>query len=171
MSFEKMSFEERHTAWVDGAMDESGCAAFERELPDLAGANRERNGWLALRERVRAEVPTAALAHGDFLNSQVLAEIERDRKVDRRAPDRGGLFPIARLWWAGSSLAALAVVLTTVWMVSDHSGAGDVQFATRVIEAQMQDPMAEAYVFQAPGGRGSVLWLEGAGYIPPTERL
>jgi hypothetical protein len=166
-----MSFEERHTAWVDGAMDEAERAAFERELPDVGEATRERDGWSTLRERMREAVPSANLAHGDFVNSQVLAEIERDRPGVRREAERGGLFPVTRLLWAGSFLAVVAAVLTGLWMTGDAGARAEAQFVTRVIEAESRDPAAEAYVFLAPGGRGSVLWVEGAGYIAPTERL
>ncbi len=166
-----MSFEERHTAWVDGTMDEAERAAFEQELPDVREAMRERDCWLALRDRMREGVPSARLAHGDFVNSQVLAAIERERPVTRSSPERGSLFPIARLIWAGSFLLVVATVLTGFWMTGDAGGRAEAQFVTRVIEAQSQDPAAEAYVFQAPGGRGSVLWIEGAGYIAPTEQL
>ncbi len=167
-----MSFEERHTAWVDGTMDDAERLEFERELTDLDTATRERNGWAVIRERVRREVPGAKLAHGDFLNSQVLQAIERERTATAR-PERksGGLFPISRLAWAGSLLLIAAAALTGLWLTGQTGGSASSEFVTRVIDAQSQDPAANAYVFAAPGGRGSVLWVEGAGYIAPTERL
>ncbi len=166
-----MNFEERHTAWVDGTLDEAERVAFERDLPDVGEATLERDGWVALREQMREAVPPARLLHGDFVNSQVLAAIERERTETERTPAQRGLFPIARLIWAGSFLLVVAGVLTGAWMTGESATRAEAQFVTRVIEAQAQDPAAEAYVFQVPGGRGSVLWVEGAGYIPPTERL
>ncbi|MGC1480332.1 MAG: hypothetical protein WA771_07500 [Chthoniobacterales bacterium] len=174
MSYE-MSFEERHTAWVDGTMEESEREAFERELPNAAEAERERAGWQALRSRLREAVPTASLPHEDFVNSQVLEAIRQDeRRTGEETKGREesrGLFPLWRMAWGGGALVAIAAVLSGIWIFGNSGGPGNDQLISRVIAAEAQDPAAEAYVFQAPSGRGTVLWIEGAGYIPPTERL
>ncbi len=176
MSYDTMSFEERHTAWVDGALTDAEREAFERELPDRAEAELGRDQWRTLSARLREAVPAAELRHPDFVNSQVLEAIRReeiaeDRKIESSPATVGGFFSVARLAWAGSFLVAVAAVLSAFFIVGQGEPAMSEQLVSRVIQTDARAPGAEAYVFQAPSGRGTVLWIEGAGYIPPTEKL
>lgn len=175
-----MSFEERYTAWLDDALDERERDAFERALPDRAAAERERDGWRKLRGEMREAIGPAILPNADFLNSQVLAEIERTTTPEsgRTKGDLGALqailsgwfAPARRLVLAGSFLAILAGVLG-VWAIGrSGTSVNEEAYISRVLAARSNDPKVYAYAFGAPG-RGTVLWLENPGFIPATERL
>ncbi len=176
MSYDTMSFEERHTAWVDGTLADAEREAFERELTDLPSAERDRDQWRALTARFREEVPAAELRHPDFVNSQVMEAIRRDeaaeaRKAGTAETNTGGFFSVVRLAWSGAFLVAIAAVLSAIFIIGQGGQPVSSQLVSRVIATEARTPGAEAYVFQAPSGRGTVLWIEGAGYIPPTEKL
>ncbi len=163
------NFEERYTAWLDGALDERERAEFEAELPDLAGALRERADWKNLRDLMRETFVPAAMPHADFMNSQVLAAIGREKPA--APPAATPWFPAGRLAWSGAFLLALAGLLSAVIVPKISHTPGEDQFVSQVIAARAADPKLGAYAFAAPGGKGAVLWVQDAGYIPANERI
>lgn len=163
------NFEERYTAWLDGAMDERESVEFEASLPDRDEALRDRADWMKLRGLMRESLEPAAMPHADFLNSQVLAAIGREAPAPS-APARGW-FPAGRLAWSGAFLLAVAAVLSAVILPHISRAPGEDQYVSQVIAAHAADPKLGAYAFAAPGGKGAVLWIQDAGYIPADERI
>lgn len=161
------NFEERYTAWLDGVLDEAMQEEFEAKLD--AEAHREAAGWRKLRGLMRESLVPAAAPHADFINSQVLAEIRREMpQPARQAPRRS--FGI-RLAWAGASLLTLAIVLSAIILPQVTKPPTADQYISQVIEARSSDPTHSAVAFEAPGGKGAVLWVENAGYIPANEKI
>ncbi len=105
------NFEERYTAWIDGALDGRERTEFEENLPNRVEALREREGWRELRGLMRESLVPAEMPHGDFIQSQVLAAIERESRVEASA---AGWFPARRLAWLGAFLLAVAGALTAI---------------------------------------------------------
>jgi len=163
------SFEEQYTAWLDGMMDGRERAEFESGLEDRESALREAAGWKKLSGLMRESLVPAAMPHADFVNSRVLAAIDRETPKPDRAV--AGWFPIGRLAWSGAFLLALAAVLTAVLLPRAEKTPDADQFNSRVIAARASDPKQGAYGFVAPGGRGAVLWIQDAGDIPADERI
>jgi anti-sigma factor RsiW len=163
------NFEERYTAWLDGAMDEPEREEFESGLDDRESALRDAAGWKKLRGLMRESLVPAAMPHADFVNSQVLAAIDLETPKPERPA--AGWFPIGRLAWSGAFLLALAAVLTAVILPRAEKTPGADQFNSRVIAARASDPKQGVYGFVAPGGRGAVLWIQDAGDIPANERI
>jgi anti-sigma factor RsiW len=164
------NFEERYTAWLDGTLNERERQEFEAELPDREAASKDAADWKKLRGLLRENLAAAPMPHADFLNSQVLAAIQRESPAPK-VPARGW-FPVGRLVWSGAFLLAIAVTLSVFILPSIRSNAPtDAQFVSQVVAAHVGDQKHGAYAFAAPGGRGAVLWVEDAGYIPANERI
>ena len=163
------NFEERYTAWLDGALDERERAEFEAALPDRDEALGDAADWKTLRGLMREALVPAAMPHADFVNSQVLAEIGREAPLSR--PVVKSWFPIGRLVWSGAFLLALAAVLSAVILPGITRKPGGDQFNSQVIASRSADPKLGAYAFSAPGGKGAVLWVQDAGDIPANERI
>jgi anti-sigma factor RsiW len=163
------NFEERYTAWLDGTLDERERAEFEATLPDREEALRDGADWQKLRGLMRETLVPAAMPHADFVNSQVLAAIHRETPAPR--PPVKSWFPVGRLAWSGAFLLALAAVLSAVILPHISRAPGEDQYISQVIAARASDPKLGAYAFAAPGGKGAVLWIQDAGYIPADERI
>jgi anti-sigma factor RsiW len=161
------NFEERYTAWLDGVLDEAMQEEFEALLD--AQAHQDAAGWKKLRGLMRESLVPAFTPHADFINSQVLAEIHRETPRPKRQETRG-TFGI-RLAWAGASLLALAIVLSAIILPQVTKPPTADQYISQVIEARSSDPTHAAVAFEAPGGKGAVLWVENAGYIPANEKI
>jgi len=163
------NFEERYTAWLDGAMDERERERFEAELPDREAALGDAAGWKKLSGFLRESMASKPMPHGDFLNSQVLASIRHETP----APPRPGKsrFPAGRLAWAGAFLLAAAALLSIFVLPSATRKTSNEQFISQVVKARADRQSPEAYTFAAPGGKGAVLWVGDAGYIPADERI
>lgn len=166
------NFEERYTAWLDGALDEAERESFEATLPDGEAARAEAANWNLLRGLLRESVVPSAMPHADFLNSQVLAAIDREKPpvAAGRATERGW-FSAGRLAWAGAFLLAVAAGLSFVVVPRNGGAPTESQFISQVVDARSSDPKLGAYAFAAPGGKGAVLWVTDAGYIPANERI
>lgn len=164
------NFEERYTAWLDGAMNEAERARFEAELPDRAAAEREAAEWRRLRGELRTWMKATPMPHADFVNAQVQTAIRPSTATEapRRSP---AWFPIGRLAWSGAFLLALAAVLSVVLIPRNGGRPTDEQFIAQVVDARATDPKLGAYAFAAPGGKGAVLWLNDAGFIPADEKI
>mgnify|MGYP001210676412 FL=1 len=163
------NFEERYTAWLDGELNGEERVAFERELPDRDAAEKDRAEWAKLRGMMRESLAPARMPHADFVNSQVLAEIEREsRAAEARQPARRGFLPIGRLAFLGAFLIVLATGLSV--LVKPWAGASG-PLVSEIVETHVANPTLHTYAFQAPGGRGAVLWIEEPGYIPANEKL
>jgi len=160
------NFEERYTAWLDGAMDAREREEFEAALPDREAALRDAAGWNSLRGLMRESLRPAEMPHGDFLNSQVLAEIIRETPVPRRRH-----FPVMRLAWAGAFLLTVAALLSVLIVPNIHRGPTNEQFISQVVRVRAGNQNLGASAFAAPGGKGAVLWVEDAGYIPADEKI
>ncbi len=166
------NFEEQYTAWLDGTLDGEAREKFEAALPDSAAARLEASRWGKLRGLMRETLQPAPMPHADFLNSQVLEAIRREAPaVALRPVAERGWFPVGRLAWTGVFLTALAAVLSWFWVPRGGGMPNEKQFISQVVEARSADPKLGAYAFAAPGGKGAVLWVNDAGYIPANERL
>lgn len=167
------NFEERYTAWLDGALDAAEREKFEAGLPDHAAARVEATEWAKLRGLLRETIVPAPMPHADFLNSQVLAAIHSETPKAESAGASGARnwFSAGRLAWAGAFLLAVAAGLSFVLVPRNGGAPTESQFISQVVDARSSDPKLGAYAFAAPGGKGAVLWVTDAGFIPANERI
>lgn len=151
------NFESQYNRWIDGSLSGPECEAFEAQLGDA-----ERSAaadWTAVRAAMKEAAGEIRVAHPDFLNSRVLESIARAGRAEPR-PAR-----TFRLAWAGAACLALAVALTAIFLPRGTPG----PFSTTVVSAWA--PGTSAGAFAAPGGRGAVIWIDAAAYIPAEESV
>lgn len=153
------NFESQYNRWLDGSLQGPEREAFEATLD--AETRAAASSWPAVRSALKAAAGDIRVPHPDFLTHRVLEEIERQRATPRRA---AGLW---RLAWAGALCLVLAGVLTAVFLPRDSGG----NFSTTVVTAWTPEPGISAEAFAVPGGRGAVIWIDGAEFIPARESV
>jgi hypothetical protein len=160
------TFEERYTAWIDGALLEEEKAAFEQEHPDLVG---EREQGAALRKLLREQLSAPKLPNPDFFNSQLLAQIEREQADIARRKARRTWLGLPRLAWAGlgSALAAIALVLTLVPQERNKDEQND--YVAEVLKTQTNEPGVKATVDAKKDV--TIIKLDGLEKLPPDKDL
>ncbi len=90
---------------------------------------------------------------------------DRLRGIARNTPPP----PQAGIAWmvrAGTFCVLAAAVLTAFFLPRDTR-----DISTTVISASAAGPSASASVFQAPGGKAAVIWLDGVDDIPGNEKV
>jgi len=157
------NFEERYTAWLDGEMDDREREEFEAALD--ADSHQEAVEWQRLRGLLREAVQPAPMPHADFVNSQVLASIRREFPAQPESRPARGWLPVRWLAAAGVFLLALAAGLSFLVLPQREIGAPGGRDSVAL------DTKFGAVAFAAPGGKGTVLWVNDAGYIPANEGL
>lgn len=120
--------------------------------------------WDKTRALLREHLTAAPLEHPDFVNSQVLAAIQREERSAESA--KPVLFPLRRLVWSGLGLLAAALVFSVVLLPRDFGSRSESEFISQVIEARAEIPQLSVTSFRVPKERGVVLWIEGSDYIP-----
>jgi anti-sigma factor RsiW len=163
------NFEERYTAWLDGVMDGPEREAFEAEMPERGAAMDDAAQWKKLRGLLREVVVPEPMPHGDFANNQILTAIRSEMPAPELPSRRW--FPVGRLVWSGGFLLVAAAIVAMVALPSFQQKPTKEQFLSDVVKSRASDHTPGAYTFAAPGGKGSVLWVEDAGYIPADERI
>lgn len=158
------NFEERYTAWLDGEMDDREREEFEVALD--ADSHQEAAEWRRLRGLLRDVVQPAPMPHADFVNSQVLASIRRELPARPAAPMRGWL--LAR-WLAAAGVFLLVLAAGLSFLVLPQREIGAPGGRDAIVLAT--NSKFGAVAFAAPGGKGTVLWVNDAGYIPANEGL
>jgi hypothetical protein len=160
------TFEERYTAWIDGALPEEEKAVFEREHPDLAG---EREQGAAFRKLLCEHLRAPKLSNPDFFNSELLRQIEREQAGASKGRTRRTWFGLPRLVWAGfgSALAAIAVVAMFVPQQQKKDGQDD--YVAEVLKTQTNEPGVKATVDAKKDV--TIIKLDGLEKLPPDKDL
>jgi hypothetical protein len=102
------TFEEKFTAWVDGALAREEARTFEKEHPSIYEA---RSDLLRLQSLLKEHLGRAELSHPDLFNAQIMAQVEREASRRRVGRSRLGL---PRLAWAGIASLAAGLALFVV---------------------------------------------------------
>jgi anti-sigma-K factor RskA len=160
------TFEERYTAWLDGALPEEEKAAFEQEHPDLGG---EREQGAVLRKLLREQLSAPQLPNPDFFNSQLLARIEHEQAGIEKRKARRAWFGLPRLAWAGlgSALAAIALMVALVPQERNKDEPND--YVAEVLKTQTSQPGVKATVDAKKDV--TIIKLDGLETLPPDKDL
>lgn len=153
------NFESQYNRWLDGHLQGAEREAFEAALDDQTRC--AAHGWPEVRAALKESAAAIPVPHPDFLNAQVL------RSIGTPAPARRQRIPLGRLVWAGALCLATAGLLALSFLPRETRG----DTSTTVVSAWTAAPDVSAGAFPVPGGRGTVIWLEGAGYIPGEEKV
>jgi hypothetical protein len=160
------TFEERYTAWIDGALPEEEKAAFEQEHPDLVG---EREQGVALRKLLREQLSAPKLPNPDFFNSQLLAQIEREQAGIAKRKARRAWFGLPRLAWAGFGSALAAIVLMLVLVPQGRNKNEQNDYVAEVLKTQTNEPGVKATVDAKKDV--TIIKLDGLETLPPDKDL
>ena len=128
-------FEEKFTAWLDGALAKEEAVTFEKENPSLY---KERNDLLKLRSLLKEHLGRAELlSHPDFFNAQIMAQVERE--ASRRRVGRSWL-GLPRLAWGG--IASLAAGLALFVALIPHGDLSNprTRYVAEVLKAKTVNP-------------------------------
>jgi hypothetical protein len=128
--------------------------------------NFDEAEWARMRSLLLEHLTGPRLQHPDFINHQVLAEIERLGKHPR-----SGMFPLRWLAWLGSAAILCAGLLTMVFLPREDGRRSDSEFISQVVSARAEMPQLSVSEFRVPDGRGVVIWIEGADYIPAENSV
>lgn len=179
-------FEERYTAWIDGQLSESECAAFEAELDDRAAAAADKEAAQKLGSLLRTHGVAPQLTNGDFFNTQLMARLAADERKPERAASGGWRFAWTwpHLAWASVCGMLLAVALSksllpstshpTVARLSEPvkvEPAEDWTYSAQVVEARPADPSISVTALRSGREGVSVLWLDGLDFLPASYEL
>jgi hypothetical protein len=160
------TFEERYTAWIDGALPEEEKAAFEQEHPDLAG---EREQGAALRKLLREHLSAPKLPNPDFFNSQLLTQIEREQACIAKRKGRRAWFGLPRLAWAGFGSALAAIALMFVLVPQERNKDEQNDYVAEVLKTQTNEPGVKATVDAKKDV--TIIKLDGLETVPPDKDL
>jgi anti-sigma factor RsiW len=168
------TFEERFTAYVDGALQGAELARFEQELATHPEADGEKESALKLRRLLREHSTPQTLTNPDFFNLQIQERIAADQPRERR-PQRGvgSFWSLSRLLWAGATCLLLAAVMfKTLIPTGGPALASEVSpYFAQVVESWPSDPSISASTVYSPADNVTVLWLDGLDYLPASYEL
>jgi hypothetical protein len=159
------TFEERFTAWLDGALDGEELKSFEREHGSLS---QEKCDFLKLQSLLRNSEHRPRLANPDFFNLEIMAEIGRKRVVEKSP--RGGLWlGLSRLTWGGLAVLSAGFALFFAFIPRNDYSDPRAKYVDEVLKTKTADPKIKATVDSQKDT--TVIKLEGMGKSPPQRDL
>ncbi len=129
--------------------------------------NSDDHEWQKTRDLLRKHLSVPPLQNPDFINSRVMAEIDRIDRLPVVAPR----FSLRWLFWSGATALLAAGLLTGVLMPREFGLRNKEEFISQVVSARAETPQLSVSQFQAPGERGVVLWVDGVDFIPAEETV
>src|SRR5215470_2077380 len=139
------TFEEKFTAWLDGALAKEEAVTFEKENPSLY---KERNDLLKLRSLLKQYLGRPELSHSDFL-----AQVERE--ASRRRVGRSWL-GLPRLAWGGIASLAAGLALFVVLIPRGDLSNPRTGYVAEVLKAKTVNPKVAQEV-QGAGAASGVI--------------
>jgi hypothetical protein len=136
------TFEEKFTAWLDGALSGPELQSFEKEHPLIL---HEKADFLKLKSLLRERSYRPELKSPDFFNSRIMEQINREPHASSRSFRRGWL-GLPRLAWGGifASSVGFALFLTII----PHGDLSDprTRYVAEVLKTKTKDPKVKATV-------------------------
>jgi hypothetical protein len=136
------TFEEKFTAWLDGALGGEESQSFENENPSIL---HEKEDFLKLKTLLRQGLPCPELRNPDFFNSRIMEQISRESQVSS-GPSRGRFFGLPRLAWGG--IVALSVGFALFLTMIPRGDFSDLRtkYVAEVLKTKARDPKVKATV-------------------------
>ena len=166
------TFEEKWTAWLDGQLTGHELAEFKSTLPDLAGAELEKESSLKLGNLLREKIGVRAMTNEEFFHHQLRTAIEREAPAT--VPARPGAkvretwWSIGRLVWTGAASLAIFAVCT-FFVLRDQNVGGQSTYLTQIKNARVDpavSPDATISIFESKQDKVTVVWVEGLQSLP-----
>lgn len=153
-------FEQRYTAWVDGALSKDEAAAFEKEHPELL---KERDDMSKLKKLLQANLAPAEFAHAEFFTTKLMEQIV---PAERTLPS---WFRVPRLAWGGIGSFAVALALFLLLVPHRNPSTAYPEYVAEVIKTTTTDPKISATVDSEKGI--TLIKLDGVDKVPDDEDL
>ena len=133
------TFEEKFTAWLDGNLRGEDLRSFEND-----SMRSEKEEFHKLKNLLRENLKDCEMEHPDFFNSQVMAQIERERASESRRVRT--LFGVPRFAWGGDF--ALVIGFALFFTIIPRSQMRDPRsdYVAEVLKAKTADPNIQATV-------------------------
>lgn len=130
------TFEEKFTAWLDGALSGQELQSFENEHPLIL---HEKADFLKLKSLLRQGLPRPELKSPDFFNSQIMEQISREPQVSS-GPSRWRWLGLPRLAWGG--IFTLSVGFALFLTLIPHGDLSDprTKYVAEVLKTKAKDP-------------------------------
>jgi hypothetical protein len=136
------TFEEKFTAWLDGALSGQELQSFENEHPSVL---HEKADFLKLKSLLRQGLHRPELKSPDFFNSRIIEQISRERQAAGRS-SRWRWLGMPRLAWGGifTLSAGFALFLTII----PHGDLSDprTKYVAEALKTKTKDPKVKATV-------------------------
>ena len=152
------TFEEKFTAWLDGALAKEEAVTFEKENPSLY---KERNDLLKLRSLLKQYLGRPELSHSDFL-----AQVERE--ASRRRVGRSWL-GLPRLAWGGIASLAAGLTLFVVLIPRGDLSNPRSRYVAEVLKAKTVNPKVTTTMNSQKDM--TIINLEGPHNLPADKDL
>lgn len=163
------TFEERHTAWLDGALTGDAQTAFERELEERGEPVSEKAEFEKFQAFFRENSTAPTLESADFFNHSLL---EKLTELEKKQPAAAG-WSFPKLAWFGGLSIATALVLFIAIIPKKSETHSQSAYIAQVISARSADPQISATAFQTNPAQSddiSVVWLDGLDYVPENAQ-
>jgi hypothetical protein len=136
------TFEEKFTAWLDGALSGHELQAFENEHPAIL---HEKADFLKLKSFLRQSFPCPELKNPDFFNSRIMEQISREPHASSSSA-RWRWLGLPRLAWGG--LLTLSVGFALFLTLIPHGDLSDprTKYVAEVLKTKTRDPKVKATV-------------------------
>jgi hypothetical protein len=136
------TFEEKFTAWLDGALSGQELQSFENEHPSVL---HEKADFLKLKSLLKQSWPRPELKSPDFFNSRIMEQISREPHASSRSA-RWRWLGLPRLAWGGIfTLSAGLVLFLTLIPHGDFSDPRT-KYVAEVLKTKTKDPKVKATV-------------------------
>jgi hypothetical protein len=157
------TFEQKFTAWLDGALSAEESLAFEKEHPSVL---KDGSDLLKLKSFMKENLVPAELSHPEFFNAQIIARIGHETR--RRRLGRSW-FSLPRLVWGGIASLATGVALFAVLIPHGDLSNPRSGYVAEVLKAKTADPKVKATVDSQKDM--TIIKLEGLQNLPADKDL
>jgi hypothetical protein len=159
------TFEEKHTAWLDGALTSEEASAFEKEHASIA---HEKGDFMKLKTLLQQNLQNKTPENPDFFNSQIMAQIQSGSAPRGPAVNRTW-FGLPQIAWGGILVLSTGFVLFfTIIPRGDISNSRS-GYAAEVLETKTSDPKVRATVDAQKDM--TIIKLDGLRKVPTDQKM
>lgn len=159
------TFEEKYTAWLDGALESEEANAFESEHALII---HEKGDFLKLKFLLREDFQGKSLDDPDFFNSQIMVQIERETTKPIPSVSRSW-FSLSHLAWGG--VFALTIGFVLFFTMIPHGDLSNPRsgYVAEVLKTKTADPKIRATVDSQKDM--TIIKLEGLDKVPTNKDM
>jgi hypothetical protein len=136
------TFEEKFTAWLDGALSGQELQSFENEHPAIL---HEKADFLKLKSLLRQSLPRPELKSPDFFNSRIMEQIGLEQLASS-SPSRWRWLGLPRLAWGGIFTLSVGCALFLTLIPRGDLSDPRTRYVAEVLKAKTKDPKVKATV-------------------------